>query len=29
MRRQDVTNLPGSAMNRYGKPTAAIFETLP
>ena len=29
MRRHDVTDLPGDPMNRYGKPTAAIFETLP
>jgi SAM-dependent methyltransferase len=29
MRRQDLADLPGGAMNRYGKPTAAIFETLP
>jgi SAM-dependent methyltransferase len=29
MRRQDVTDLPGGPMNRYGKPTASIFETLP
>jgi SAM-dependent methyltransferase len=29
MRRQDITDLPGGSMNRYGKPTASIFETLP
>ena len=29
MRREDVTDLPDGPMNRYGKPTAAIFETLP
>jgi SAM-dependent methyltransferase len=29
MRRQDVTDLPGGPMNRYGKPTASIFETMP
>ena len=29
MRRLDVTDLPGGAMNRYGRPTASIFETLP
>jgi hypothetical protein len=29
MRRQDLADLPGGAMNRYGKPTAAIFETMP
>jgi SAM-dependent methyltransferase len=28
MRRQDLADLPAGAMNRYGKPTAAIFETL-
>ena len=28
MRRQDLADLPSGAMNRYGKPTAAIFETL-
>jgi SAM-dependent methyltransferase len=28
MRRHDLADLPGGAMNRYGKPTAAIFETL-
>ena len=29
MRRQDISKLPGGTMNRYGKPRAAIFETLP
>jgi hypothetical protein len=29
MRRLDITDLPGGAMNRYGRPTASIFETLP
>jgi hypothetical protein len=29
MRRHDVTDLLGGPMNRYGKPTASIFETLP
>lgn len=29
MRRQDVTDLPSGPMNRYGQPTASIFETLP
>ena len=29
VRRQDVADLPGGPMNRYGKPTASIFETLP
>lgn len=29
MRRDDITDLPDAPMNRYGKPTASIFETLP
>jgi SAM-dependent methyltransferase len=29
MRRHDITDLPAGPMNRYGRPTAAIFETLP
>jgi SAM-dependent methyltransferase len=29
MRRHDITDLPSQSMNRYGKPTASIFETLP
>jgi predicted RNA methylase len=29
MQRHDLTDLPSSAMNRYGKPMAAIFETMP
>jgi hypothetical protein len=29
MQRWDVLDLPDGPMNRYGKPTAAIFETLP
>jgi SAM-dependent methyltransferase len=29
MRRQDVAKLPGGLMNRYGRPAASIFETLP
>jgi predicted RNA methylase len=29
MRRHDIADLPDGAMNRYGRPTAAIFETLP
>lgn len=29
MRRHDLVDLSGGAMNRYGKPTAALFETLP
>jgi hypothetical protein len=29
MRRLDITDLVAGPMNRYGKPTAAIFETLP
>jgi SAM-dependent methyltransferase len=28
MRREEVANLPSGSMNRYGKPSAAIFETL-
>jgi predicted RNA methylase len=28
MRRHDITDLPAGAMNRYGRPSAAIFETL-
>lgn len=29
LRRHDINELPGGSMNRYGKPTASIFETLP
>jgi hypothetical protein len=29
MRRKDLIDLDAGAMNRYGKPTAAIFETVP
>jgi hypothetical protein len=29
MRRQDITDLADGPMNRYGKPSAAIFETVP
>lgn len=29
MRREDITDLSGDPMNRYGKPAATIFETMP
>ncbi|HVH81156.1 MAG TPA: methyltransferase domain-containing protein [Stellaceae bacterium] len=29
MQRHDIADLPEGPMNRYGKPTASIFETLP
>ena len=29
MRRHDITDLQSGPMNRYGRPAASIFETLP